>query len=109
MVVGQDIEKDAGAGRVGVDIAGDLVHRLADPDLGGKVDDVVNIAQGLGHSVAIPDVAFQELGCGRDVAGPRAAVHLFDKAVEDPYAVPLLKEELDNVRADESGSSGNED
>ena len=58
---------------VAVDVAGDLVHRLADADLGGVVDDRVDAAQRPAQRVGVAHVAEHELGVVGHVARAAAA------------------------------------
>ena len=107
-LVGEDLEHDAGAARVPVDVAGDLVHRLADADLGGVVDDRVDVAQRPAQRGGVAHVAEHELGLGGDVAGAVRAVHLLDEPVVDAHVVAGLEQRLGHMRPDEARTAGDE-
>jgi hypothetical protein len=55
----------------------------------------------------VADVAMQELHAGRQ-RGRRAQVNLLLEAVEHDDVVALFEEPRDEVRADESGATGDE-
>ena len=60
--------------------------------------------------VGVTDVADDELDIGIEVCGPRRrAVHLLDEAVERTNAMPLRKELVGEVRADEAGTARDQD
>ena len=98
------------AGVVGAGIAFDIVHRLADADLGREMNDGVDTVQCPGNRAGVADVALHTLGIGVKVLRPAAiAVHLRDQAIEhaDPPA-PGNKQSR-NCPADKPGTTGNKD
>ena len=110
-VVGQDVQQDRGAARVDVDVALDLVHRLADADHRRLVEDDVDPGQGRLQRVAVAHVAQHVLGFRVAVVGPAAllgqrAVHLRLQVVEDAHAMAPRQQGIDQMRTDESGAAG---
>ena len=51
--VGQNVQQHTGAAGVGLDVAGDLVHRLSHTDFGGQVQDLLDARHSLGQGVAV--------------------------------------------------------
>src|ERR1700730_5462942 len=96
-------EQQARAQGVGVHGAADLVHRLADSDLGRLMEDRVDAVDGTRHEVGVGDVALQELDAVGKV--PRAArmVDLGNEAVDDAHVVTSLEECLGEMRPDDPG------
>ena len=68
-LVREQLEHDARAARVAVDVAGDLVHGLADADLGRVVHDRIDPAQRLAQGGGVAHVGAHELGVCGDVPG----------------------------------------
>jgi hypothetical protein len=58
--------------------------------------------------VGVAHVALDELGALVEIVGP-LAVRGFEQEVEDPHVVTLLEQGVDDVRADEAGTAGDED
>lgn len=108
------LQEDGGAVGVDIGIAGDLVHGLAHPDHGGFVEDDIDALQGLGDGIYIADIAELVLGMGIAVSGPGAlraqgAVDLRFEVIEDAHGVAGSQQGIDDVRADETGTAGDED
>ena len=104
--LGHDVLEEARGGhRVELGVARDLVHRLADADRSGEVDDLRGARQGARGGLAIADVAHDQLDA-RGKLGLGAAVDLLLEAVEHDHVVAALDERADEVRADEAGPAG---
>ena len=82
-LVDHALQQDRGAGVVAADVAFDLVHALADADLGREVEDEVDAAERPVHRVAVPHVALQEFDAFRQGCF-LAGVGLLDQAIDDP-------------------------
>src|SRR4051812_47088541 len=73
-------------------VAFDRVHRLADADLGGEMDDAVDVLERAGNHVLVADITDDQLGFVGKVFGPAPiAVDLFDQAIEHANLVPTAK------------------
>ena len=106
--VDQGFQQHRGAQVVGPDIAGDLVHGLADADLGGQVDDAVAALQGGTDAVPVAHVAAHELGPIGQV-GRAALVDLLDQRIVEPHVMAALQHLPRDVASDEAATAGHED
>lgn len=91
-----------------VDVAAQVVHRLAVADLAALVEDDFDAVERGGDGVGVAQVADDELGVGRQVVRPPVRVGLLVERVEDPDAVAAGQQRVDEVRADEAGAPGDE-
>ena len=101
--VGEDLEQVRRAHRVGVHVLGDLVHGLADADLGRQVIDDLAAGQRVFPDLGIADVAAPGVDPGRHPRGPGrvGAVHLWHQRVEDADVVSPRNQRIDQMRPDE--------
>ena len=103
-------EQDTGAGRVLARVVRDLVHRLADADAGGEVDDGVDAVERAADGVAVANIADLQLDILGEVVGSRAiAVHLRRQVVERTHAVAAGEQLVGQVGADEPRTAGDQD
>ena len=109
------LEQHRGADVVGGGVAFHLVHRLADPDLGGEVDDAVHPLQRAGDNVAVAHIAADQLGIRVEQRGAppcslaAIAVDLLDQAVENADTVAAAEQFVGDEAADEAGTAGDQD
>jgi hypothetical protein len=74
------------------------------------MDDGVDAVERPADSAGVAHVTHDELDIRIEVRGPRGrAVHLLDEAVERTDAMPLRKELVGEVRADEAGAARDQD
>src|SRR5918993_3643049 len=107
LVNDQPLEKDPSCIGVVTDVAGDLIHRLADTDESAEMDDAVDTLKCVVDHVGITDVAAQEA----DSVGESdlvALVYLALEAVQDYHVLPPLCQGRNEVHADEAGAAGDE-
>jgi hypothetical protein len=90
---------------VGADIAPDFVHRLADADLGGEMDDTIDIPQRLLEATWFADVTGDELDFRFNLGRP-AFVYLFDQRVDHGNLIAISKKFVNDVPADEPATAG---
>ena len=107
--LGDLLQHHGRADRVDRGVALDLVHRLADADGGGEMDDVVDALERRADRVVVAHVADLELDGGIEVAGPgTAGMHLRVEVVERAHAVAAGQQRIAEVGTDESGTAGDE-
>ena len=99
----EGFEQHGRAEGVGVHVAADLVHRLADSDLGRLMEDRVDAVDGACHEVGVGDVALQELDAVGNVLRAARVMDLGDEAVDDAHGVTSLEQRLGEMRPDEPG------
>jgi hypothetical protein len=81
---------------------------LADADLGGEVDDSIDILEAMRNDVLVADVADDQFGLVGQVLGSLAiAVDLLDQAIEYANLVASAKKLLANRTANEACTAGN--
>jgi hypothetical protein len=104
-------EKHRRAGGVGVDIPLDLVHALAHTHQRGEVHHRVDPVQGAADGVRVAYVAHVQLDLRVQIdrAPASGTVHLRLEAVQRAHSVALAKQQVGKVRADEAGTSGDQD
>ena len=99
---GEDLLKeDRRAEGVDRRVALDLVHRLADPDRRREVYDSIDAHERSTNRIAVAHIRLDELRLRIQVRPDDAVVDLRVERVEYAYLVPLLEQEVDDVRADE--------
>ena len=102
-MIDQRFEKNCGASLVDRGVALDSVHRLADADFGGEMNDAVDTLQRARDDVLVADVADDQLGVVGKSSRPFAvAVHLLDQAVEHADSLPRSKKLTCDRAADKS-------
>src|SRR5690606_37914484 len=89
------------------DIAGDLVHGLANANLGCKVDDAVDVIEGFLHCALVANISADQDDTRRN-GGCAIAVNLVDETVEDAYAVAFLEQLLGYITSAKAASAGDE-
>ena len=104
------LEKGRAAERVDRGIALDLVHGLPHSHRGREVDDGVGVVHRLAERVMVADIRDDELDRGVEIVRALPAfVHLRVEVVQRAHLVALGEEPVGEMRADEAGSSGDED
>jgi hypothetical protein len=92
-----------------LDATSSFVHRLADPDARSEVDDRVDAVERSPHGVLVPYVPEHELRVRAQVSrGLGVAVHLSHERIQHAHVVAVLEQLVDQVRPDESRSTGHE-
>src|SRR5438552_17060713 len=86
-----------------------LIHALPDANGGRQMKNNLDTAEGAVNRASIPDVAFQELGFGGKMWGPRdRAVHLRIEFIEHPDNMAGLQQMVGQMRTDESCASNDQ-
>lgn len=101
----ESLQEGGSSHRVPADVAVDLVHGLPHAYCCGQVDDSVHADKGSIGDVAIADVA----GDQRRVRGNPwflSLVNLLLERIDNYHVVAASNKALDEVRADEAGTSG---
>ncbi len=105
VVVTDDLKKLGGAEGVDEDVLRHLGHVAA---VGRLVEDDVDILKGGVHRGVVLNLTLPEVSGGIDPGGLAELVGLWLKIVEDADRPTLTEEQIDDVRADESGAAGDE-
>ena len=87
----------------------DAVERLPDAHRTGTVDHGVHLLERGRARPPVADVAVSEVYVGREIGRGVPAVDLGIQVVEDAHGVATGEETLDDERADEPGTSRDED
>ena len=83
-MVDEPLEHHCGAEIIGGSVALDLVHRLADADFGGEVNDAVGAPEGRGDRLSVTHVAPDELDLRiEELRAISRAVNLLNKSTID--------------------------
>ena len=99
----------AGADIVDRGIAFHLVHRLADADLGGEVDDAVDPIERARDRIAVAHVGADQLHLGIEGGRPVGrSVDLLDQAVEHTDLMAAREQFVADEAADEARPAGDE-
>jgi hypothetical protein len=109
-MIDQPLEQDRGADIVGRGVALDFIHRLADADLGGEMDDAVDAVQRAGDCIAVADIGADEFGIGGEALGPLdVAMDLRQQAVEHPHFIASPQQLGGHLATDKAGTAGDQD
>jgi hypothetical protein len=101
------LQEQRGGHRVCLDIAGDLIHRLTDPDSRGEMNDTVHPFERLVDDRAVAHAPAQEPNAFEWRVRDRV-VDLLLETVEHDDVVPRSDQPLDEMGADEPCPSGHE-
>jgi len=86
-----------------------LIHALPDAHLRGEVKHCIDAVQRAHQSVAVPDVAHDQLHIVVEIRGPGALlVHLRHQTVERAHGVPGAQQLVSYMGSNESGAAGDE-
>src|SRR4051812_25514272 len=107
--IDQRLKQRSGCEIVAADITLDLVHALADTDLGGEMNDAVDARQGAGEQIGIANIADEKFGLVPDIEfGRRAPMDLLDERIEDANAITASQGFPDHLATDETRAAGDE-
>lgn len=105
----QRLQKFRCALSIDAHISADLVHGLPHPNRGRKMKDHVDTGEHLTKTVRIANIAHDKFYLWRQIIRPAILVYLRCEIIQNANPMACAKESIGKMRADETGSPGNQD